>query len=71
MSQYAIGAHVHIFVSGRIVNAIITELLQGGRIAVLTDSVGDARFTCATASVRDGWLMLGVDARSSGLGLPS
>ncbi len=65
---HEIGAHVHIFVNGRIVNAIITEFLLGGKMAVLTDSNGAGRFTRPIHELNAGWLMLGADASSSGIG---
>jgi hypothetical protein len=65
-----IGAQVHMFANGRIINAIITEFLLGGKMAVLTDSNGNGRFTRMLTELNPGWLMLGADATSSGVGLP-
>lgn len=61
---HEIGAHVHIVVNGRIINAIVTEHLLGGGVLVMTDSTGGGRYTRPAHEVNRGWLMLGSDARS-------
>lgn len=63
-----IGDQVHIFDLGRVINGRVIDVLMGGTVLAVAAETRDATYMRPADEVHPGWIMLGHDARSSGLG---